>query len=265
MRLNEIAPGQKKPMYGTSVPDKFDAVWDRLIMPNCTDILDVYKDTNQYLFRGMKLNPDFFRAMSRADRKPADSGKYMADMFNKLLAANGMTALRNNSIFAVSDMNHSKAFGQPYIIFPINGFDFTYTNQSDIVLNDWNKFIPDEIMFHLNKVFRAYMHRESPDTYLGTYDTWLNWAQFHDPQDPLKDLNNAIERMKKMAPEDPVVKDLSIETLINSQGFAEKFEPRNSDLGFAIKRGLEVYIHGQYYAFKHSIYGNLIRLKMRDL
>jgi hypothetical protein len=252
-------------MYGTSVPAKFDAMWHRLIMPNCTDILDVYKDTNQYLYRGMKLNPDFFRAMSRADREPRDSGKYMSDMFNKLLAANGMTALRNNSIFATSDMKHSEAFGQPYIIFPINGFDFTYTNQSDIVLDSWAKLIPDEIMFYLNRVFRAYMRRESPDTYLGTYDTWLNWAQFHDPYDPLKDLNNAIERMKKMAPERPVVRDLSIETLINPQGFAEKFEPRDTNMGDALKRGLEVYIHGQYYAFKHSIYQDYIRLKMRDL
>lgn len=44
----------------------------------------------------------------------------------------GCSALRSNSTFVTSNIMSSRNFGDAYIIFPINGFEYTWTNIEDI-------------------------------------------------------------------------------------------------------------------------------------
>jgi hypothetical protein len=260
MRISEIAPGQKKPMALRTEEDKFNAAWERLIVPNCSDIIGVYTDAEEFLYRGMKNNPDFFRAMSRGDRKPKDSSRDVAVMFDKMLAANGMTALRNNSIFAISDRGHTEDFGGAYIIFPIDGFDFTYTNEKDIVLDSWAHLIPPDKSTYLTELLFGYhvAHGSEPISY---YHNWITLNNPHTRQS-LDALEFAIKRMRELFPDDKLAGDLTIDKLINPEDFAGRYEPKNHDLKSAIKSKREVYIHGQYYAFRYDLYGMLIRFKM---
>lgn len=39
---------------------------------------------------------------------------------------NGFNARRSNSLFCTSDYNQASDYGTPYVVFPVNGFSFTY-------------------------------------------------------------------------------------------------------------------------------------------
>jgi hypothetical protein len=260
MRISEIAPGQTKPMALRPDEDKFNTAWERLIVPNCSDIIGVYRNAEEFLFRGMKDKPDFFREMSRNDRKPKDSSKDISTMFDKMLAANGMTALRGNSIFAISDRGHTTDFGDPYIIFPVNGFDFTYTNEKDILLDSWTHLIPPKTSTYLTKLMSDHQIAQGAGE-MSYYHNWITLDNLHTRQS-LSALEFAIERMRELFPDNELAGDLTIDKLINPEGFAERYDPSNTDLADAIKTQREVYIHGQYYAFRYSTYNLLIRVKM---
>lgn len=258
MRIFEIEPGEKRNISKTLSPAAatFENVWERLIVPNCSEILNIYKDTGIYLYRGTKNNPPIYRGRSLENRRPADSNAYLSDLFNRMLAVNGMTVLRNNSVFLTSSRSHAANFGTIYMVFPINGFKFTYTNQTDLVLDDFHYFIDNNLYQILNDKFEAAMSLKGSDTWGSDWVTYDNRGpkQFQ--------LKWALERLKELLPNDAEVQALTIEKLLDPAVFAKKFQPRNTNLEDAIINMYEVYLQGQYYAVEFSIYKAQIADKM---
>jgi hypothetical protein len=254
MRIFEIAPGEKRAIKGI----EFDQLWERVIAPNCSEIIEVYQKTGRYLYRGAKNNPPIYRGRSLDARRPTNSHNVLSDLFNKMLAANGMTALRNNSIFTSSSRSLAKNFGTIYVVFPINGFNFTYTNELDIVLDSIGEFIEGRIYNELNQKFASAWASQGNDAWRVD---WISTDNVH--LNPIQQLQLAINRLKTMLPKDLDIQDLSIDQLINPQTFADIFDPSNTNLEHAIKSILEVYIQGQYYAIEYDPYKSQLSEKIR--
>ena len=104
----------------------FDKIWNRLIKPNCKQILQANLLASRLLYRGFNSNEPVIRGRSHDRRTPLDSSSVTTQEFDRRLAALGFKALRSNSVFCTGNVERAKEFGKPYIIFPIDGFDFTY-------------------------------------------------------------------------------------------------------------------------------------------
>ena len=73
----------------------------------------------------------------------------------------GFTALRGNSIFATSVPSRARIYGTLYIIFPIDGFDFTYcVGEYDLELP--YAATPDSLGFQ-------WLGTEDPEAFLQDY------------------------------------------------------------------------------------------------
>ncbi len=245
MKITEIlAPGKRKPLPAAA---DINDIWDRILSKRCTEIIKVYQESEgEFLYRGMKTDLPWFRAASHQDRQSKDSNTRISGVFDQLLAASGMSALRKNSIFATGDRHAAAEFGQVYIVFPVDGFRYTYTNEKDLVLNNWNQIIDPTLM---NRLYRAYveaMQSKHGEDWKMQYSN--HWIDFRDP-DPVA----GLARLKKISDE-PWVQALKIEDLFNVDAFRRRYNPSNHLLYHAIDHQLEVMISGQYYAFRRDLY-----------
>lgn len=191
MRISEIQPGQKRNVQINN-PTSFEHVWNKLIKPNCKEALRYCYRSGDLMFRGFNGTQPIIRGRSFENRRPLSSDPVMTQEFDKRLAALGFKALRKNSIFVTSNSIMASDFGKPYIIFPIDGFDYTYC----VGHNDLN---------------------------LGGHDMMIT----------------------------PNYDWLDTEDL---RAFKDEFQPYNTHLEVALKKGYEIYIHGQYYALRHDLY-----------
>jgi len=261
MRIFEIEPGEKRKVQGSwmvTQDQHFDNVWTKLIEPKCSEALSIYKSSKRILYRGAKNNPPIYRGRSLDERRPTDSNSTLTMFFDKMLADNGMLALRKNSVFATSSWSHASNFGTVYAFFPVNGFKFTYTNENDIVLDNWENFIDNKLNFNLNQKFINALSNQNQTVNWETH--WLRTGIESVPT--VNKLPAAIRQLKELLPDDPEVQKLSVLGLINPQAFAAKFQPSNTNLGYALENSLEVYVQGQYYAIEHSMYKDNINKKL---
>jgi hypothetical protein len=131
MRINEIEAGEKShipDVHGAA--DKFYA----LIEQNCSDALSVMKETGKLLYRGIRRRSaqfPIFHGRSRENRKTLDSSEKTQLTIDFYLGNSGFTALRSNSIFCTSKSSFATNYGTVYLIFPFNGFDFTWSEVID--------------------------------------------------------------------------------------------------------------------------------------
>jgi hypothetical protein len=111
---------------------------------NCQQFLKEMKKSKKLMFHGFKsdLNPnEIFIGKPRFDREPSDTEKNHQDFLDKALTSNGFKALRSNSIFCSSSVNQTEDYGEVYIIFPLDGFSFTWsTIHSDWVIKEHDLF-----------------------------------------------------------------------------------------------------------------------------
>lgn len=118
MRLNEFL----------KISSKFDAIKNTLIT-RCSDILDIYKTTDKtYLYRGVKYSPsEIYAGQPPINRFPKNTPKRADEIINQAMQEVGYTARRDNSIFVTSDYSDAGSYGNLYIIFPFNGYKFTWS------------------------------------------------------------------------------------------------------------------------------------------
>ena len=135
MRLSEIEPGQKRKIGPHDPKIDLDKIWDKLIVPNCSESIAACKSAEKFMYRGFSSNQPIVRGRSWDDREPVDSDPKLSRHFDNMLKALGFKALRSNSIFVTSAFRTAMYFGTPYIIFPINGFNYTYTSFGDLTFN----------------------------------------------------------------------------------------------------------------------------------
>lgn len=105
----------------------------------CSQILSVYRQTNQFLYRGMRNRPAIFKSGIRDDRKPVEMPNHIHSLLIKAYQQAGVAAHRGNSIFATPDEKIADDWGDAYIILPTNGFKFSWFTTINDGEYPWDK------------------------------------------------------------------------------------------------------------------------------
>jgi len=105
----------------------------REIEIKCSDILDMLKHyPNIYLFRGTNGKPDIFNGTPRQDRKPLSTPIFISEIVDNWFKQYNFKAIRSNSLFVSPSWEQAEGYGKVYMIFPENGYDYTwFENSSD--------------------------------------------------------------------------------------------------------------------------------------
>jgi len=126
----------------------------KIIQKDCSEYIQAVAAAKKVLFRG--IDPGWNRPLaayvgrSHKKRETKDTGSEIQTGVDKILASKGFTALRHNSIFTSSDLNTASGYGIPFIIFPKNGFSFTWSPKiadfyqemvQDEEIYDWSEFV----------------------------------------------------------------------------------------------------------------------------
>ena len=123
MRLSELSINS--PYFANKVPGK-DII--NQIRHECSFALEEYQLTGKLLYRGI-MHPKYliFRTKPKLDRKPLHTFKADDKLINDYMEAQGLKAIRRNSIFTSADINEARIYGHPFAVFPVNGFNFTWS------------------------------------------------------------------------------------------------------------------------------------------
>lgn len=99
------------------------------IKVNCSQFLKL--STGKFLYRGIDSMPggfkNYFIGKSPKDRLPRDTDINVQTKIDQKLLDGGFIAIRSNSIFCTSVLAQAQFYGFAYIIFPFNGFDYTWS------------------------------------------------------------------------------------------------------------------------------------------
>lgn len=116
----------------------------RLIREECKTACATYQKTGLRLYRG--VSPDrgtFIQGKPREDRQPRDMPPSIHRAIDETMKEMGFAAVRSNSLFATSDENEASSYGTVYVIFPTDGFDFTYFQDAKDLFTKANDFLKD--------------------------------------------------------------------------------------------------------------------------
>ena len=116
--------------YPNPLDVEFEAAW-AMVEKHCSEFLKIVRQTEKFLYRGTNNSSSkssIFIAKNREDRVPIWGGnrKY-AKICDLYLKTSGFTALRGNSTFCNSSYSKAQAWGNVFMIFPVNGFSFSYS------------------------------------------------------------------------------------------------------------------------------------------
>jgi hypothetical protein len=124
MKIYEIEAGEK-----VEIEQNFENFYS-LVEQNCSEALSAMKATKKFLYRGVKYaQHSAFHGKSRENRNTLDTSERSQRSIDFLLKHSGFTALRSNSIFCTSSSSFAGGYGLTYLIFPINGFAFTWAKR----------------------------------------------------------------------------------------------------------------------------------------
>jgi hypothetical protein len=223
MNLIELFEPAELPFMGSKKFVNANKLTVDFIQEKCSQIIDIYQDTEKLLYRGYGglVEKDIFISQSPINREPVDSSPTASEIFDLALQQDGIKALRSNSIFAVSKIlravDYAKHHNQVFAIFPINSFDYCWNaNDDDMVLTDLGMLRTLEIR----------------PTFYSTNDETFKAAK-------TKLENEVYESSNKIKDE-------------YAQKILDYFEPRNFDIRTAIMNAHEVWIHGSYIAIRNN-------------
>lgn len=125
MLINEVEPGQKEKFVPSNTDENRTF---QKFLSDCSQSIEAMKSAKKFLYRGI-TNPEhgIFVGRSRDNRDTRDSSSMLSGKVDEILKAGGLTAIRSNSIFCTSVLSDANFYGTQYIIFPKNGFDFTWS------------------------------------------------------------------------------------------------------------------------------------------
>jgi len=224
IELFEDVPAGEKEQY-----NNLDTILND-IERDCSDIIKVYKQTNKLLYRGIRSALPYFKGRPRNNRRPLHSEIYKHNFINKGLAVLGFSTNRSNSIAVTSSLYDTQKYGNRYIIFPKNGFDFLYGNKKDLI----TMVHSDEDLYpwlekHYSKAFLIKLLKKFSKKILFSYIS-----------------KNILENEKTMK--------------IYWEYIANKYNLLDINIAYAIQQGYEIMISGtEYYAVKENYISEIIQ------
>lgn len=228
---------------------------------NCSKIMQAYRKLNRrggdkFLFRGTSSDQDAIYGKPFEQRKPKDSNVDLDKYLNALMAELGIKARRDNSIFVTGDYFQASNYANPgtYIIFPRDGFDFTWSpKERDLVLNNSKAvefFDPEKVKKIKNAIEAQW---EEAKKYFGHYfskqafeNEFFTGFEVKTDIRSIQTLINQGILSKEFEPYTEII------NLISKEKMSEYFSYKVDDLIGAIRSKHEIYVNGEYYGLKHS-------------
>jgi len=247
----------------TTLPPNLLKLFQR-IEQDCSEFLQAAKQTNKWLYRGtrgsIKSGLDAYVGKSWNERRSKDSSSEAQKVFDIALAQLGFVALRSNSIFTTADIYRAMAFGDIFLIFPIdNQSNFTYTKERDLTI--YLKQIPldkkkvDAWKMPILEILQnklAEMKKDNKTTYFISH--WVDVFKQGKPEDIIDLVISDPSRFKDYGVPDSLIKGIKYQDFTDIKKFRTKYRPKNTDLAAALNAEVEIYIHGNYYALYAAHY-----------
>lgn len=224
--------------------ENIETFWDE-IESNCSDIFKLMYDTKECLYRGASGKPEYFKAVPRENRSPRDSNHEGQIVYDFYLDKLGIKAKRSNSIFVTNDFNHAKDFGSVYVIFPVDGFSYSWSQtESDIIItkDDLERYVNYELV---DKLFDE----------LNAKRIQVVWDSYY--------LMHSISKILQHVDDDK----LEPKDFLNYKALDEKYKATNTDIQIPMSKeiGWEIAINSPYYAINYSKYNMFLEEKFPEI
>ncbi|MCS7316835.1 MAG: hypothetical protein NZZ41_00735 [Candidatus Dojkabacteria bacterium] len=145
-----------------------------LLKKDCKYILYFYKKHKKVFYRGMKNNEAFVVKKYRKERFFKNMNKDLSDLIDEALNELGKKAKRINSIFVTTKYLQAKQYGNVFIIFPKDGFHFTFSKSVYDLFLDINPLLKralknrNDILFYK---YKPYVFKD--EKYLEIFKSYL--------------------------------------------------------------------------------------------
>lgn len=145
-----------------------------IIYERCHIITAAMNSTGLVLDRGIVGSESaVFLGNSPQNRPPRNTHKKFHDRIEKNLKAAGFKARRNNSIFVLgAELGMPSAYGSNYIIFPFDGFNYTWCMTAKDLTSQFDLDVDPESDSQLSSAgtkFRGDMFHMDPNTFCFEY------------------------------------------------------------------------------------------------
>ena len=248
------------------------------IKNKCSQSVQAMQQAGTMLFRGTSNIGNLYIGKPIENRRTMTSSRSAQKVYDETIAKAGFKALRGNSIFTSGSLDLASGFGSSkYMIFPVNGFDFTWSEtRRDIVIGDsdlptWRDL--DLIKNIWNKVF---LKKEIRDEFLARFSKMPRYGFELGPVDDIGDLPNELTSDQAGSfygflgyeygdTQFKILKDMQNEGLIDGipeqmndlitpQSLVSHMGLRNDDFVAALESEHEICIRGTYYAIQFNYY-----------
>ena len=233
---------------------------------NCKDVLQVYKkliDTGQdmtFMYRGItKTSADALYGKPFEARKPKDSNAILHKILLDKMTEMGIKANRQNTTFMTGRYSQADGYGTVYIMFPVDGFDFSWSTKIGDLILDNDKFssivqsssLSDFQDFLLDEKKKDEESGEnkmpSMSVLLGLFRETYRFSYDYD----------YMKQNENMFSKEIMDRLENIVTPSDIQGY---FDFKDDNLFAAIESGKEICVTGPYYAVHHKYKDQLTRL-----
>lgn len=240
-------------------PVKMDNLF-KALAKNCKEIIKVYKELNRnnferekFLFRGIRSSDDALYGKPFEARKPKDSSLELHELVNGTINSLGFTANRENAMFVTGDRSQASGYGHSlYIMFPVDGFTFTWSKTvKDLVLDNSKKLdmMDREAVRKLRELIKAAKaESKEPEKFPISDPDDIFYSGYSYDYD-FERVSSAIDQ--GLLPDE--AQDL-LDDILTNKSIQEHFQFTDQGLFDAILSEKEIYIRGNYYAvnMEHS-------------
>ncbi len=266
--------------FSSSNPE-LEALFEK-IEDRCSDYLDAVGQAGRVLYRGSSRSGTAWIERSWDVRKVKDSDSREQEIFDDLLEKIGIKARRSNSVYCSPDYHqaagYTKGTGDVYVIFPINGFHYSYTNSDDLMMsaNYTAQFIGEEQMRDYMTKFTEWFQKEYPDPSKASYGveqvaTILNrfgsstWYSVSEAFADLRYYTTGYNAGTINIPPELQLTPEKLVSMISLEKFKNDMNPRQDGLAqFLENRNGEILISGTYYALSYSKLWDAIKSRFID-
>lgn len=218
------------------------------IEKNSPTIMNAYRNTGKFLYRGIKSSDDALYGKPFDARRPKDSNADLNTILNKGLAAAGFAARRDNTSFTSGTYSQASNYGTVYIFFPRDGFHFHYSKSiKDLVLDSgkMNLLLDNELVEKVRSILAT--NWQEVDHYFSSAYSSSEFLSAYSYQSDIKGLQKAVADGKLPA---DLGKFQTIDDFVDPAKLVSQMEYDQSDLDGAINSGHEVMVTGPYYALR---------------
>ena len=116
--------------------------FDNLLEKNCSDIIKIYKQTGEYIYRGLSggRSPYIHIDPTKSIRKSRNTSNFYTIMFDEILPSWKKYPLRSKSIICATSVKVAMSYGKLYKVYPYNGSKIGKAPRTDIWLSFMNTF-----------------------------------------------------------------------------------------------------------------------------